>query len=207
MCDLCISVYRGEVKPFMSRKLTPIIVLLFTLALSVSGLQAQPVAPRLLPGDIVINSSYEPDASYWVVKNTNGKDKVKCGGVGHTSTDCAFRLKGSASEKTKLQQTYTVGTPTTGSQYLFVIAHVRPLAGGQSMKFYAKIKRGALPTLKITQNYSAGAASANYTSVEFQSGMLDVSQITAVKFGVKNLSLSGSTYVDEWFVGFGVPTR
>ncbi|MBK9124753.1 MAG: hypothetical protein IPM16_16755 [Chloroflexi bacterium] len=191
----------------MSRKLSIAILLLFMLALTLTVVQAQPVAPRALPFDIVINSSFEPDASFWTVKNTDGKDKVKCGGVGHTATNCAFRLKGSAGEKTKLEQTYTVNAPTTGSQYLFVTAHVRPLAGGQTMKFYAKIKRGALSTLKISQTYTASASSLNYTSVEFESGAVDVSQVTAVKFGVKNSSLSGATYVDEWFVGFGNVVR
>lgn len=161
---------------------------------------AQDAAPRAIPTDIVINSSFEPDKSFWTVTAIPG-NKVKCGGVGHAATNCAF-LFNSMGVNVKLQQVYTAGVNASATQYIGFTSHIRPLAAGLTFKFFVKIKfnNGASP-LVTKFNYTSSAASANYESVEFDTDLFNPATVNKVLFGVTNKSASGKAYVDEFFVG------
>jgi hypothetical protein len=171
------------------------------LALFVAGIVgAQEHNPRVLPDDLVINDSFEPDASFWTVKDAD-KDKVKCGGVGHIS-DCAFLFKGGAGEQTKVKQVYTPGVNPSGTQYIYFNANVRPVKGAASITFFVTVKfNGAVPALKEKYLYNAAVPALSYSAVEFDTDFFDPATVKKIVFGAKNNSLSGKVYVDAFTVG------
>ncbi len=178
-----------------------LLFLVIIAALVGGAVSAQENAPRVIPGDIVINSSFEPDASFWTVLYKT-EDKVKCGGLGHAATNCAFVFKGGIGEMAKLQQVYTAGINASGTQYIGFISHVRPFAPGMQLKFFVKVKfNNGAPMMTKKFLYTSSAALASYESVEFDTDLFNPATVSKVVFGVTNKSGGGKAYVDEFFVG------
>ena len=127
-----------------SKRTLLLLTLLLTALLTAGAASAQDGAPRStpLPGDLLLNESFESNgAEYWTVTGAT-QDKVKCGELyyGHVS-NCAFLLKGSAGENTTIQQVYKPGGAVDSvGQGVAMTAHIRPLSGGIDIKFFIKVK-------------------------------------------------------------------
>ena len=157
-----------------------------------------------LPSDLILNDDFENGLNNWSLKNPT-KDKVKCGNVGHLS-DCAMLLKGSAGENSRLQQSYKVnGDVTDGSQYIAMVAHVKPGKAGLNAKFMVKVKfnDGASP-MKAAYTYVSTQQQAEnngYSSLDFTTNYFNPATVKKVVVQIDHKSTSGKLFVDGLYVG------
>jgi hypothetical protein len=157
------------------------------------------VSEILVDGDFEIDTDADKQPDAWIGKGLQG-DKLKCNTedkfVAHTGL-CAYRFKGGAANKSKLQQDLDLPALALGAGDTLTLTGYAKTGSGP-MKFKVKLRVSYADDTTGKINLTAPLASGDYVALEGENSLtLTGTPITRIRVQIQDKSAGGKILIDS----------